>query len=482
MSKKISILIFFLISLAPVYLVNSEEYINYDPVTNVCVLSPTGVDDTENLREAFSLVVAGGPGGEVYLEEGTFIISDKFIIVNFDGWFHGAGKDKTVIENKDTDTFPHYDLETFPDLSGVFLFYQTDDTVRTLKFSDMTIKFHGQTYDYNGFTGVNIIDVCGKVTSDLDDFYDTEIHTIIENMHFEGEELDTWHAYNVISSFQVEGQPVVTDTWYFKPVSGTHVARDCTFSKVGGGIGYRSLNGEATIENNVLEDVVFALINYDAGNKAKEGRAVWRNNKINRGILDAFWIEGAENNLFVDNEIDGMIAGNGIGLYNSKGCQVIGNHITNCGGAGISLSGSSYNTIYDNYLDENNVDIQWDGTGENYWIDNDYESTGEHSITETVSTKYTDLNDELTSTLAEKSDLMDDLNDANAEIETLESDVESMESELSELENELTTANSMINNLESQLASKISYSATGIIAVFAAIVFWFVGFYLGKKQ
>ena len=38
----------------------SIEYIVYDPLSNVCVVHPTGGDDTSNLRQAFEKVVAGG--------------------------------------------------------------------------------------------------------------------------------------------------------------------------------------------------------------------------------------------------------------------------------------------------------------------------------------------------------------------------------------------------------------------------------------
>ena len=148
--------------------------------------------------------------------EGVYTITEEVVVVGFDGWFHGAGKDKTTVENAYTETWPHRDVEYFPELASLFLFYQIDNLTRPLKFSDMTIKVHGKTYDYDGFTGLNCIDVVAYVNGDKEDFYTSEINTILERMHFEGEALDTWHAYNVISTFQAVGEMVVTDTWYFK--------------------------------------------------------------------------------------------------------------------------------------------------------------------------------------------------------------------------------------------------------------------------
>ena len=467
--------LFLIISIVtPITTVYSEDYLVYDSSTNICAVHPTGVDDTENLREAFRLVIAGGAGGEVELVEGDYIISHNIIVVNFDGWFHGAGKEKTMIENVPTEVFPHYDLEHFPDLAGVFLFYQTDDVVKNLKFSDMTIKFHGQTYDYDGFTGVNVIDVCGKVNGNKEDFYETELHTLVENMHFEGEELDTWHGYNIISSFQVEGEPVVTDSWYFKPVSGTHVVRDCTFKKGGGGIGFRSMNGNVTVENNVIEEAVFAMINYDAGDYANEGIAIWRNNKIIGGIVDAFWLVSSENNLIENNVIQGYVAGNGLGVYGSDSNQIIGNRITECGGAGIHISEGSRNTVYDNYVHDNTVDLFWDGYGENLWICNDYETTGENKVTDTVFKELQELNTQL-------EQVEDDLDNTNNANHDLENEVEELESEISDINSQLTSANIRVETLHSQNDSMLSTTTAGIIAILAAVVCGAVGFYLGKK-
>ena len=65
----IAILITLTLATASIPFTFSSEDVVYDPGSNVCVVHPTGEDDTLNLREAFEKVVAGGFGGEVELVE-----------------------------------------------------------------------------------------------------------------------------------------------------------------------------------------------------------------------------------------------------------------------------------------------------------------------------------------------------------------------------------------------------------------------------
>ena len=61
-------------------------------------VSPNGVDDTDNILEAFADAKAAGAGSVVQLEEGEFIIG-MIEIREFNGFFKGMGKDKTTITN-----------------------------------------------------------------------------------------------------------------------------------------------------------------------------------------------------------------------------------------------------------------------------------------------------------------------------------------------------------------------------------------------
>ena len=59
-------------------------------------VSPTGVDDTANLRCAIGLGAAMGPGLQVKLDAGTFY-TEQLAIVGFRGSIEGAGREATVV-------------------------------------------------------------------------------------------------------------------------------------------------------------------------------------------------------------------------------------------------------------------------------------------------------------------------------------------------------------------------------------------------
>ena len=473
----------------------SSEYVIYDSGSNVCVVHPTGEDDTSNLREAFETVVAGGFGGKVELVEGVYTISEEIVVVGFDGWFHGVGKDKTTVENAYTETWPHRDVEHFPEVAGLFLFYQTDNLTRTLKFSDMTIKVHGKTSEYDGFTGLNCIDVVAYVNGDKEDFYTSEINTVLERMHFEGETLDTWHAYNVINTFQVGGEFVLTDSWYFKPISGVQTVSDCTFYNVGGALKFNSNNGNVTVRNNAIENVVFGIVMWNAGDYADKGVSLISDNTISGGILDLVSLSDSENNIIERNTISGSMFGNGIYCWSSDYNYIHNNEITGCGGSGISLGESTKNVIVKNTLTDNTVDMSSDGYGVNFWMGNDYTSadnvTHVDSIVEEMMKKETQLseaNEDIT-------DLGSELQSANALITGLEGDLDEADTQLSDMEDDLGEANTQITNLESQLssaqseiadlesrvASSLSYTMSIAIAAVLAIIAGAAGYLAAKR-
>ena len=66
----------------------------------VFVVEPNGVDDTENLKNAFAEAMAAGDGAIVQLEEGEFY-TDLIEVREFNGTLKGAGKGKTVITTID---------------------------------------------------------------------------------------------------------------------------------------------------------------------------------------------------------------------------------------------------------------------------------------------------------------------------------------------------------------------------------------------
>ena len=74
----------------------NEEY--YKAQCHVIKLKPTGGDDTQLLKDAFSNAQQSGPGTTIQLAEGTFTIG-MIEVRDFDGYLTGAGKGKTIIAN-----------------------------------------------------------------------------------------------------------------------------------------------------------------------------------------------------------------------------------------------------------------------------------------------------------------------------------------------------------------------------------------------
>jgi hypothetical protein len=61
-------------------------------------VTPSGVDDTQALLDAFEDAKASGPGSVVQLVKGTYTIG-MIEVRDFDGFFRGAGKGKTILSN-----------------------------------------------------------------------------------------------------------------------------------------------------------------------------------------------------------------------------------------------------------------------------------------------------------------------------------------------------------------------------------------------
>ena len=61
-------------------------------------VNPSGGDDTQALIDAFDAAKAAGPGSTVKLAKGEFTIG-MIEVRDFDGYFRGAGKGKTIITN-----------------------------------------------------------------------------------------------------------------------------------------------------------------------------------------------------------------------------------------------------------------------------------------------------------------------------------------------------------------------------------------------
>lgn len=58
---------------------------------------PSGGNDAANIQAAFNAAVKAGPGSTVQLSAGTFY-TNNIVVQNFDGYFKGAGEDRTAID------------------------------------------------------------------------------------------------------------------------------------------------------------------------------------------------------------------------------------------------------------------------------------------------------------------------------------------------------------------------------------------------
>ena len=338
--KRILVISILLAFLYPLMVVSSSDSFNYDEVTNIVTLYPTGVDDTENLLLAFETVIEGGPGGTVQLVEGEYTISDEIVVVNFDGYFKGAGMYKTVIKNAYTEEWPHRTEEFFPEVAGLILFYQTDELVHEYSITDMKIVVQGKTTEYDQFFGINIIEIVGRVNGDKSDLYETELNTHLENVYFKGDVLDVWHYTNVINPYQIGGEFIIEEGWFFKPITGTHVIRNCIFDTACGPK-FNCINGDLLIENIIMNNSAICATIYDPLNIADESNVIIRNNTVSNTLLRGYWLWGAENILFENNVIENSM-GDGLFLFHSDNNHINNNKIINCTN-GLTLDSSNNN-------------------------------------------------------------------------------------------------------------------------------------------
>jgi len=88
------------------------------PKDTVFKVYPNGIDDTEALMQAFNDAKAAGPGAVVQLSEGLFKIGFLDEIFDFNGYFLGAGKDKTIVSNLLQPPF----ISSYNFLCGAFCF------------------------------------------------------------------------------------------------------------------------------------------------------------------------------------------------------------------------------------------------------------------------------------------------------------------------------------------------------------------------
>lgn len=460
----------------------ASEYTEFDPITNVCIVYPSGSDDTLNLIEAFNTVIDNGVEGTVELIDGVYKLSQDIVIVNFDGWFKGAGTQKTIIENIYTEEWPHRNVEFFPEVAGLFLFYQTDDLIHNYHFSDMTIRVQGKTTDYFSFTGVNIIEVVGRVNGDKEDLYETEFNTYAENIRFEGQLIDSWHYTNVINPYQIGGEFIITDGWYFKPITGTHIISNCTFYRVGGGPKFNVINGDLDIRNNLIDDCFMGVIIYDPSDLADERNVVIADNIISNIKVNALWLWGSDNMLIKNNTMYDSETGNGINIINGDNNQIIANNITQFSSGAIYLDNSNNNTLVNNFFLNNLFDIAWEGPGGEIGLGSNYSDINRIHISNSTGEKIASLEYELNDVISEKEMLENDLSTIQTDFSDLELILVEAEKDITSLETQMTEASTLITELETRINDSVSYSYLLSVSVLSALLFTVLGYFVGRRK
>lgn len=347
--KKLSriLILIVLISAISISVSSANPNVEISDSSNICIVYPTGGDDTANIQEAFDLVTADGVG-RVKLVTGEYTVNEEIVVVNFDGSFIGAGQGKTILKTTYRDDWPHRDVDPFPEVASVFLFYQTDMVQRRVKICDMTVEVHATTYDYGGFFGLNVFDIYGnidgEVTSD-----ETPLDTMLKRVSIIGDTAEAFPFTNVVNTFQVGGEPHLDGSdWSFEPITGTHFVVDCLFDTVGASVKYNSVNGRIHVNHNEIKDNLVGIWLFFCDTTDAPIRKI-----SNNEISGSNWI--------------------GIAVWGSNSFKIQHNSISD-GEIGIEMWGSDGNRIKNNILSGNNLDLSWDQTGDNVWKNNVYDT------------------------------------------------------------------------------------------------------------
>jgi parallel beta-helix repeat protein len=353
----------------------------------------------------------------------------------------------------------------------------------------MSIKIHGQSVedpDFMNATGIMIFKIHGKVDGDGENLYESEINTVFERMHFEGEVVDSWIVNNVMGCIFVSGEPIPSIE--FKPLSGTHIIDNCTFYNSGGCIRYDTMTGHILVTNNDFKNISFFSILPRNPHMPHLGTYFIYNNQFTNGmIMDTIIFSGIDNSVIKNNIISGPSSG-GITFSGSNHNYIQGNNITECALSGIKLETSDGNIILDNYVKTNGTDLVWDGYGDNLWMRNEFDTVNDDDIIDSNEAAISNLEELLEEADAEKENLQDELESASSILSVLESELEEATTSMSSLEDQLSSAIADIDDLEGQIesledevASRLTYMTSGLIAVVVAIIFGVVGFLAAKR-
>lgn len=193
------------------------------------VVEPEGPEnDTENLRNAFQ-EAAERPGRVlIQLTQGTYYL-DYMVIQDFEGWFRGAGKDKTVIHPVPGGidipvTTPFLETEPF------FINFRGGD----IQISDMSFDINldepVEPYDWWSGDQVTFMTAVIRISGSTPENYTA--NSLIRNISVKGRRVDL-HDF---TPYNVDNAIVIGGGYGTLPLGGNHLVQNCDFLSAETGI------------------------------------------------------------------------------------------------------------------------------------------------------------------------------------------------------------------------------------------------------
>jgi hypothetical protein len=291
----------------------------HKPAGPVFTVSPGGGDDTQALIDAFEAAKQGGPGAVVQLEEGQYTIG-MIEVRDFDGYFRGAGKDKTIISN-----LPELPCSDWLAINVIpFLLQFVNGNVR---MSDMSLRINDghpcaeMPESYTSFFGDMLAIVLTftdyTATYVPDDRY---IKGSVKNVNFIGGALNggnnPWGLnYNTNMSIYC-GSPMWFDEGFMPLSIGEISMSGCSFDKnvVGPDVWGFDKSSKVIIENNDIAGSVYGM--YLGCNLGSQ--LTLKNNRIHDGLM---W------DIYLDDSDYGYTSYQSIVLDKRTELTIIGNNI-----------------------------------------------------------------------------------------------------------------------------------------------------------
>ena len=328
---------------------------SFDAATRTVTVAPSGGgDDTPAVQAALDACVAFGPDCTVQLEEGLFR-TRQLLAYDFHGAFRGAGREATVIEpfgvfpvNDDDNVVGRPPTPENPWPTHV-AFVGGDVTV-----SDLTLRMTGEAPAEPWTIRDMTFDVMAHSLVITGDAADARI----ERVAFEGGE-GSFQGYNLIQGVYIQGSLPEPAADGMRPLRGTFVVRDSTFTSMGWGSPLSNLEDALVlIAGNRYENVATALDTLDLSGTTVEIRG----NTVEGAGIGFDFIQGvfgapeiASRVIVHDNDLRG-IDGLGIGVSGAEGAApvralVADNRIALTGDAvGVGARGAEDGHVVDNVV------------------------------------------------------------------------------------------------------------------------------------